>query len=82
MLLADVKIAASKGRDKQTGDTQWTMGLKRYDGSGVTRTPRKLRTSNGDSWIKQWFSSIASLFEMGTSIKGKNLLPEGAKSFL
>ena len=28
------------------------------------------------------FSSIASLFKMGTSLKGKNLLPEGANSFL
>ena len=82
ILLADVKIAKSKGLDKQTGDTQWTMGLKRYDGSGVARTPKKLRTSNGDYWIKRWFSSIAPLFEMGTSIRGKNLLPEGANSFL
>ena len=39
--------------------------------SGVARTPKKLRTSKGDYWIKQWFSSIASLFEIGTSIKGK-----------
>ena len=28
------------------------------------------------------FSSFASLFEMGTSLKGKNLLPEGVNSFL
>ena len=41
-----------------------------------------LRTSKGDYWIKQQFSSNASLFEMGTSLKGKNLLPEGANSFL
>ena len=31
---------------------------------------------------QQWFSSIASIFEMGTSLKGKNSLPEGANSFL
>ena len=35
-----------------------------------------------DYWIKQCFSSFVSLSEMGTSIKGKNLLPEGANSFL
>ena len=40
------------------------------------------RTSKGDYWIKQCFSSIAFLFKMGTSLKGKNLLPEGANSFL
>ena len=45
-------------------------------------TLKKIRTSNGDYDIKQWFSSIASLFKMGTSPKGKNLLPEGANSFL
>ena len=28
------------------------------------------------------FSLIASLFKMGNSVKGKNLLPEGANSFL
>ena len=43
---------------------------------------KKLRTSKGNYWIKQWFSSIASLFKMGTSLKGKNLLPWGANSFL
>ena len=45
------------------------------------RLLKKLRTSKGDYWIKQWFSSIASLFEMETSLRGKNLLPEGAKCF-
>ena len=29
-----------------------------------------------DYWIKQWFSSIATLFKKETSVKGKNLLPE------
>ena len=49
--------------------------------SGVARIPKKLRTSKGDYWIQQWIYSIASLFEMGTSFKGKNLLPEGANIF-
>ena len=43
--------------------------------NGIVRTLKKLRTSKGDHWIKQWFSSIASLFKMGTSLKGQNLLP-------
>ena len=38
--------------------------------------------SRGGNWIKQLFSSIASLFKLGTSLKGKNLLPEGVNSFL
>ena len=42
----------------------------------------KLRTSKRDYSMKQWFSLIASLFKTGTSLKGKNLLPEGANSFL
>ena len=50
--------------------------------NGVARMLQKLRISKGDYWIKQWFTSIATLFIMGTSLKGKNLLPEGAKSFL
>ena len=50
--------------------------------NGIARTPEKLSTSKGDYWIKQWFSSIAPFFEIGTSIKGKNLLQEGANSFL
>ena len=37
-------------------------------------------TSKGDHWIKQWPISIASLFIMRTCLKGKNLLPKGAKS--
>ena len=41
----------------------------------------KLRNSKGDYWNKQRFSSIASLFKMGTSLKGKNLLLEVANSF-
>ena len=49
---------------------------------GVARTLKKLSTSKGDYWIKQWFSSIAVLFKMGTSLKEKNLLPERANYFL
>ena len=41
--------------------------------NGVARTLKKLRTSKGDCWIK--------LFKMGTSLKGKNSLPEGANFF-
>ena len=43
--------------------------------NGVARTQKKLRTSKGNYWIKQWFSSIDLLFKMETSLKGKNLLP-------
>ena len=50
--------------------------------NGEARTLKKLRTSKGDYSIKHWFSTISSLFKMGTSLKGKNLLPEGANSFL
>ena len=48
----------------------------------IARRLKKLRTSKGDHWIQQWFSSISSLFKMGTSLTGKNLLSEGANSFL
>ena len=44
---------------------------------GVARTLKK-----GDYWVKQWFCSIVSLFKMGTSLKGKNLLPEEVNFFL
>ena len=37
-----------------------------------SKTPKTLRTSKGDNWIKQWFSSITPLFEIGSSIKGTN----------
>ena len=55
--------------------------------SGVARTPKNILTLKGDYWMGQWFSSIAPLFEMGTSIKGKNRtsIKEknlGANSFL
>ena len=41
-----------------------------------------LSTSMGDNWNKQCFSSIVPLLKIGTSLKGKNSLPEGANSFL
>ena len=50
--------------------------------NGIAKTLKKLRTSKGDYSIKQWFSLIAPVFKMGTSLKGKNLLPEGVNSFL
>ena len=47
-----------------------------------TNRLKRLCTSKGDYWIKQCFSSIAYLFKVGTSLKEKNLLPEGANSLL
>ena len=67
-------------RDRVDG---WELTRKRMmRANGVARTLKKLSTSKGDNWIKQWFSSIAPLYKMGTSVKGKNLLPEGANSFI
>ena len=37
--------------------------------NGVARTLKKLRTSMGDLCIKQWFSSIASLFKLELLLK-------------
>ena len=37
----------------------------------VAMALKKLRTSKGDYWVQQWFSSIASLFKIGTSRYGK-----------
>ena len=48
--------------------------------NSVARTLKKLRTSKGYYWTKQWFSSIAFLFKTGTSLKGKNSLPLSFKS--
>ena len=39
------------------------------ESNGVARTLKKLRTPKRDYNIKQWFSSIASHFKMGTSLK-------------
>ena len=50
--------------------------------NGVAGALKKLLISKGDYCIKQWFSTITPLFEMGTSLKGQNLLPEWANSFL
>ena len=50
--------------------------------NGVARTLKKYTHIKGDYWNKQRFSSISSLFKMGTYLKGKNLLPEGANSLL
>ena len=43
----------------------------------IARSPKKLLTSKGDYWIKQWLSSIASLFE----IRGKNFAPKRSEFF-
>ena len=44
-----------------------------YARNGVARTLKMLRTSKGDYYIKQWFSTITSLFKIWTSLEGKNL---------
>ena len=43
---------------------------------------KTLHSSQGDNWKKQLFSSIVSLFKIGTYtyLKAKNSLPEGANS--
>ena len=56
--------------------TIWVI-LISYHINGVARMVEKLYTSKGDYCIKQLFSKIVILFKMGTSLKGKNLLPEG-----
>ena len=43
--------------------------LKNNHKQGCSQNAEKLRTSKGDYLIKQWFSSIVSLFKMGTSLK-------------
>ena len=53
-----------------------------YERDGAARTLKKMRTPKGYYGNKQRLSSIAPLFEMGTSLKGKNSLQEGANSFL
>ena len=55
---------------------------RKTSGNVVARALKMLRTSEGNYCIKQRFSTITSLFKMGTSLKGKNLLPAGANSFL
>ena len=64
-----------------TSKSSWTSATLFWKYS-VALTLKKLRTSKGDYCIKQRFSTITSLCKMGTSLKGKNLLPEGANSFL
>ena len=54
----------------------WYMYFK-----SVAGTLKKLCKLKGDYLTKQRFSSFASLFKMGTSLKGKNLLPRGANYF-
>ena len=44
--------------------------------SGVARTLKKVRTSKGDYWISRGSLPLRPFFKMGTSLKGKNLLPE------
>ena len=49
-------------------------------GNDVARMLKMLPTSKIDFWIKQCFSSIAPLFKMRTSLKGKNA-PRGSEFF-
>ena len=47
-----------------------------FASNGVARTLKKLPTSKGDCCIKQSFSTITSLFKLGTSLNRNNLLLE------
>ena len=37
--------------------------------NGVAKTMKKLRISKGDYWIKQWVSTVASLFKCERLLK-------------
>ena len=50
--------------------------------NSVARTLKKLCTSKGEYCTKQWFSPIAYVFKIVTRLKGKDLPPSGANSFL
>ena len=63
----------------------WSEWRGRLQATGMinsSQNAKKLSTSKGDYWIKQNFTSNCAHFQMGTSLKGKNLLPVGANSFL
>ena len=45
-----------------------------------SQNSEKVTHIKGDYWNKKRFSSVAPLFKIGTSLKGKNLLPDGAGS--
>ena len=49
--------------------------------NGIARMPPKLCTSKGDYWIKQWFSSIVSLFQNGNFSLRKEFAPRGSEFF-
>ena len=59
------------------------LGTSLHD-NGVVITLKKLRTSRGDycNGTSSDSLQLRPFFQMGTSLKGKNLLPEGANSFL
>ena len=79
---AAVVLALQPEHQQQLLIARSLRGKRGYPDNGVARTLQKLRTSKGDYCIKQLFSTITPLFKMGTALKGKNLLPEGANSFL
>ena len=50
----------------------------------IAKMLKKLRTSKGDNWIKQRFSSIASLFKLRTNLElllKDKIVPERANCF-
>ena len=51
-------------RDKATG-------LKRTLYNGVARTLKKIRTSNGDYWVKQWFHQLRPFSKWELLLKDK-----------
>ena len=75
-LLARKEIKIKSRKDK----CQVLFFPKLKEDNGIARTLKKLRTSKGDYCLKQWYFTF--LFKLGTSLKGKNWLPEGANSFL
>ena len=73
ILNADLKMSKTSAR--------WVPRLLSEDESlqECSQNAKKLRTSKGDYLIKQCFSSIASLFKLGTSLEGKNSLLCGSE---
>ena len=55
--------------------------FKQYQAMVYPQNGEKLRISRGGHCIKQCFSIITSLFIMGTSLKGKNLIAPRVSEF-
>ena len=58
------------------------IGTLAHGSQWRSQNVRKCYTHQRETTVTSSDSSIASLFIMGTALKGKNLLPEGANSFL